>query len=72
MVFSSILNILFSYQFFTFSQPFSQLQNKFRNRKFQYINLNKNQNKTFVKLKNSVKWREGGRASDRQLRERER
>ena len=72
MVFSSILNMLFSYQFFTFSQPFSQLQNKFRNRKFQYINLNKNQNKTFVKLKNSVKWREGGRASDRQLRERER
>ena len=68
MVFSSILNMLFSYQFFTFSHPFSQLQNKFRNRKFQYINLNKNQNKTFVKLKNSVKWREGGRASDRQLR----
>ena len=68
MVFSSILNILFSYQFFTFSQ----LQNKFRNRKFQYINLNKNQNKTFVKLKNLVKWREGGGASDRQLRERER
>ena len=62
--------MLFSYKFFTFSQ----LPNKFHNRKFQYINLkrNKNQNKTFVKLKNLVKRREGGRESDRQLRERER
>ena len=69
--------MLFSYKFFTFSQ----LPNKFHNRKFQYINLkqtkiktkpNKNQNKTFVKLKNSVKRRKGRRESDRQLRERER
>ena len=36
------------------------------------LKRNKNQNKTFVKLKNSVKLREGGRESDQQLRERER
>ena len=36
------------------------------------LKRNKNKNKTFVKLKNSVKLREGGRESDRQLRERER
>ena len=80
-VFGCILKILFFYWILTFSQPFSQLPNKFHNRKFQYINLketkiktkqNKNQNKAFVKLKNSVKWREGGRENDRQLRERER
>ena len=77
LVFGNILKMLFSYKFFTFSQ----LPNKFHNRKFQYINLkqtkiktkpNKNQNKTFVKLKNSVKRRKGRRESDQQLRERER
>ena len=67
--------------FLTFSHPFSQLPNHFYNRKFQYINLkqtkiktkpNKNQNKTFPQFTNSVKRREGGRESDRQVRERER
>ena len=62
--------MLFSYKIFIFSQ----LSNKFHNKKFQYINLkqtkpNKNQNKIFVKLKNLVKRREGGKESDRQLRE---
>ena len=83
-IFSSVWlcseNAIF-YQFLTFSQPFSQLPNKFHNRKFQYINLKqtkiktkpiKNQNKTYVNTKNSVKRREGGRESDRQVRERER
>ena len=75
-VFGCILKMLFSYYFLTFSQ----LPNKFYNRKFQYINLkqtkikikpNKNQNKTFPQFKNSVK-RRGGRESDQKLRERER
>ena len=65
--------MLFSYKIFTFSQ----LPNKFHYRKFQYINLkqtkpNKNQNEKFVNTKISVKRREGGRESDRQVRERER
>ena len=57
-----------------FSQPLSQLPNKFYNKKFQYINLKKTKIKTtpFVKLHNSVKLREGGRKSDQKLRERER
>ena len=36
------------------------------------LKRNKNKNKTFIKLKNLVKLREGGRQSDLQLRERER
>ena len=36
------------------------------------LKRNKNQNKKLIKLKNSVKLREGGRESDQQLRERER
>ena len=73
MVFGNILKMLFSYKILTFSQPFCQLLNKFHNKKFQYIYLkqtkiktkpNKNQNKTFAKLKNSVTEREGGRESD--------
>ena len=38
-VFGNILKMLFFYLFLTFPQLFSQLPNKFYNRKFQYINL---------------------------------
>ena len=56
--------MLFSYYFLTFSQ----LPNKFYNRKFQYINLKKQKSKQH----HSVILREGGRESDQKRRERER
>ena len=69
LVFSNILKILFSYKFFSFSQLFFQLPNKFYNRKFQNtLNTTKNQNKNiFYSQTRSVR---GGRKSER-LRERE-
>ena len=59
--------------FFTFFQSFSQLPNKFYNRKFSIYKFKetKIKIKPIVKLSNSVKLREGGRKSER-LRERER
>ena len=68
-MFDNILKMLFFYIFFTFSQ----LPNKFYNRKFQYINLKetKIKIKSFIKLLNSVKLREGGKKSER-LRGKER
>ena len=66
-VFVCILKMLFS-------QPLSQLPNKFYNRKFQYINLKKQKSKQYHSLNsnNSVKLREGSRESDQKLRERDR
>ena len=59
-------NVIF-YYFLTFSQ----LPNKFYNRKFQYIQFtNKYPLAPFVHKLNSIKLREGGRKSER-LRERE-
>ena len=63
-VFGYIMEMLFSYYLLTFSQ----LPNKFYNRKFQYINLKKQKSKQH----HSVKLREGGRESDQKWRERER
>ena len=63
-VFGYILEMLFSYYLLTFSQ----LPNKFYNRKFQYINLKKQKSKQHQ----SVKLREGGRESDQKWRKRER
>ena len=60
--------MLFSYKIFTFSQPFSQLLNKFYNRKFQNIYLT--QPKIKIKTFFVHKLGEGGRKSER-LRERE-
>ena len=69
LVFSNILKILFSYKFFSFSELFFKLPNKFYNRKFQNtLNTTKNQNKNiFYSQTRSVR---GGRKSER-LRERE-
>ena len=65
--------MLFFYKFFTFFHPFFQLPNKFYIKKFQYINLKetKIKIKSFIKLLNSVKLREGGKKSER-LRGKER
>ena len=62
MVFGNILKMLFSYKILTFSQ----LLNKFHNKKFQYIYLKQTKIKTkhLLNSKNSVKQREGGRESD--------
>ena len=69
-VFGFIMKILIFYKLFTFSQ----LPNKFYNRKFQYINLEKQNSKQKTILSNtvsSVKLREGGRKSE-WLRKKER
>ena len=65
-MFGNILKLLFSYIFFTFSQPFSQLPNKFYNRKFQNIHFNttKNQNKNIEQEEERVR-SEGQRVTDR-------
>ena len=59
-VFGNILKMLFSYKFFTFSQPFSQHPNKFYYRKFQNIHLTqpKIKIKTLIKRKKEWDWRE--------------
>ena len=62
--------MLFSYYFLTFSQ----LPNKFYNRKFQSINLKKQKSKQHHLLNSTIrsKLREGERESDQKWRERER
>ena len=64
--------MLFSYKIFTFSQPFSQIPNKFYNRKFQYIQLTKQKSISSIHSQAELGQtkREGGRKSER-LRERE-
>ena len=54
-VFGCILKMLFSYYFFTFSHLFSQLPNKFYNRKFQYITLKKQKSKQHCSLKFTIR-----------------
>ena len=54
-MFGCILKILFSYYFLTFSHPFSQLPNKFYNRKFQYINLKKQKSKQHYSLNFTIR-----------------
>ena len=65
--------MLFSYKIFTFSHLFSQLPNKFYNRKFQNIHLTqqKIKIKTFIHNIYIIYSLRGGRKSQR-LRERER
>ena len=72
-MFGNILKMLFSYKFFTFSHLFSQLPNKFYNRKFQNIHLTqpKIKIKTFIHNIYMIYSVRGGRKSER-LRERER
>ena len=74
-VFGCILKMLFSYYFLTFSYPFSQLPNKFYNRKFQYINLKKQKSKQHHSLNSTIRlnWereeerviKNGGKGRDR-------
>ena len=74
-VFGCILKMLFSYYFLTFSHPFSQLPNKFYNRKFQSINLKKQKSKQHHSLNSTVRsnWereeerviKNGGKGRDR-------
>ena len=54
-VFGCILKIPFFYYFLTFSHPFSQLPNKFYNRKFQYINLKKQKSKQHDSLNSTIR-----------------
>ena len=64
--------MLFSYKIFTFFQPFSQLPNKFYNRKFQYIKLTKQKSIRSIQSQAELGQteREGGRKNER-FRERE-
>ena len=72
-MFGNILKMLFFYKFFTFSQPFSQLPNKFYIRKFQNIHLTqpKIKIKIYSQHIHDIFVGEGARKSER-LRERER
>ena len=64
--------MLFSYKIFTFFPSFSQLPNKFYNRKFQYIKLTKQKSIRSIHSQAELGQteREGGRKNER-LRERE-
>ena len=71
-MFGCILKMLFSTSFSHFFQPFSQIPNKFYNRKFQYIQLTKQKSISSIHSQAELDQteREGGRKSER-LRERE-
>ena len=55
LVFGCILKMLFSNYFLIFSHQFSQLPNKFYNRKFQYINLKKQKSKQHHWLNSTIR-----------------